>query len=108
MALDNLEWYNTKIHVNVPVDESRLTRSPLGNEMSVYFSLGDNPDEYYVIIPTWAWNENASTIPAVQVGEDTGKGLVLLSFPATSLGTYTLGIPKSDIGYLLDPTPLSR
>ena len=106
MALEQLEWYRPKIHVHVAVDESRITRSPLGNEMSVYFSLGDNLQEYYVIVPTWAWNEDTSTIPALQVGEITDQDSVLVSFPSTSLGTYTLGIPKADVKHLLDPTPI--
>ena len=61
--------------------------------MSVTFQFCG--DEYYVIIPTHMWNRTASTIPAVQVGEWDDK--VLVSFPATSLGTYTLKIPKASL-----------
>ena len=86
-------WYDTPIHIDFPVEEERIKHSPLGNEMSVTFQFCG--DEYYVIIPTHMWNRTASTIPAVQVGEWGDK--VLVSFPATSLGTYTLEIPKSSL-----------
>ena len=84
-------WYETRKHVDFPVEEHRIKHSPLGNEMSVEFHLCGK--DYYVIIPTYQWDEANSTIPAEQVGEI--DGMVLVCFPATSLGTYTLNIPKS-------------
>ncbi len=86
-------WYDTPIHIDFPVEEERIKHSPLGNEMSVTFQFCG--DEYYVIIPTHMWDRTASTIPAVQVGE--WGDMVLVSFPPTSLGTYTLEIPKSSL-----------
>ena len=86
-------WYDTPVHIDFPVEEGRIKHSPLGNEISVDFYFGGN--KYNVIIPTHMWDRTASTIPAVQVGEWGDK--VLVSFPPTSLGTYTLKIPKSDL-----------
>ena len=84
-------WYEAPEHVSFPVDKGNIKYSPLGNEISVSFNVCG--DEYHVIIPNDMLDKVNLSIPAVQVGEIEGK--VLVSFPATSLGTYTLSIPKS-------------
>ena len=87
-------WYDKPKPIKFQVDERDIKRSPLGNEISVGFHLSGMG--YSVIIPAYAWDPNESTIPGVQVGES--NGMVLVSFPATSLGAYTLRIPKTVVG----------
>ena len=84
-------WYEEPRSISIPVDEEVMKWSPLGNELSVYFLVGEN--QYNVVVPAEVWNESESTIPALAVGETQGE--VIFSFPATSLGTYILRIPKS-------------
>ena len=84
-------WYEAPEHVTFRVDAEKIKYSPLGNEISVYFNLCGV--EYDVIIPNDVLDKVNLSIPAVQVGEI--EGMVLVSFPATSLGTCTLSIPKS-------------
>ena len=74
-------------------NEDTIKLSPLGDEISVILDVGK--ENCNVIVPTEALDSDRLTIPAVQIGE-IGVN-ILLSFPATSLGTSTCSVPKSQL-----------
>ena len=86
-------------YVEFPVDEKRIIVSPLGGEMSVYFTFCGR--EYHVYTRTAEWDRENSTIPANVVGEVGGN--VLVSFPATMLDGATLEMPKTDVMPISEP-----
>ena len=92
-------WFETRINVEIPVEERNIKRSPLGNEISVYFWIGG--EQYNVIVPTEVLDEKESTIPAQAIGE--AEGNILFCFPATTLGTPMLEIPQEHAEALMGP-----
>lgn len=86
MQIEKPRWHAVPRYVSLRVDPNRIRRSPLGNELSVVIVADDT--EHVVVVPTTALDEEAWTVSAVEVGEQ--EGLVIVSFPSTSMGTATL------------------
>ena len=80
-------------YIEFPVEEDRIVVSPLGNEMSVYFTFCGN--EYHVYTHPDHWDRENSTIPANLIGECDDK--VVVCFPQTMLQMHTLMMPKADV-----------
>ena len=91
-------WYETPVSVYVNVSENRVTKSPLGNEVSINLEVG--PDTCNIIVPTEALDETLWRVPATKVGEKNGR--VMLSFPSTSLGTSSCSVEKDQIDSLIN------
>ena len=87
------KWYDPPKPLSIQVQADTIKESPLGNEVSI--SLRVNGEDCNVVVPTIALGENKLSVAALQVGE-IGEN-VIVSFPATSLGTSTCSVPKWQI-----------
>lgn len=93
MSLNTPTWYPVPRNITIPVDQSRVKWSPLGNEVVISLTIGGS--ERKATVPVGALNQRSWTVYAAEVGEMNGD--VLVSFPASSEGTSTWSVPKAHL-----------
>ena len=87
------KWYQGRDYVTLPVRADKTAPGAFRDELSVTLRLKGADFTFY--IPTWAYDSETSTIPALPVWEANGE--VLFQFPATALGTPQCSIPKGEV-----------
>ena len=90
-------WHQTPRSIWIRVDPSKVTKSPLGNEVSIRALIGGSART--AVVPMGALDETSWTVEAAEVGE-IGNA-ILISFAPTSMGTTTWPIPKEEVNALL-------